>query len=72
MKSPISLKLHRVNLRRFLVRNFEIAGSNSGGDIVINGGDLDEPELLRRKTKSKLMTTTLILETIDATKCLCY
>lgn len=76
MKSPVPLKLPKIILRRLLVRNFQISGSSSGGDLVIHGGRsyhvLDESKLLSSEAKSELVATTLVFESIDTTKGLSY
>lgn len=70
MKSPIPLKLPHITLRRLLVRHFKISDSSGGGDlVVIHGGSsngLDESELLRGEAESELVTTTLVLKSVDA------
>uniref|UniRef100_A0A1J3FBX1 Uncharacterized protein n=1 Tax=Noccaea caerulescens TaxID=107243 RepID=A0A1J3FBX1_NOCCA len=72
MKSPIPLKLPHITLRRLLVRHFKISGSSSGRDLVIiHGGSsngLDESKLLRGEAERELVTTTLVLKSVDATK----
>lgn len=70
MKSPIPLKLPKITLRRFLIMNLKLFISNSFIITPTTQPHFHIPKLLSSQTKCKLVTPSLILEPINASKSL--